>query len=119
MLIELIAGARPFRTRGKLWLVIALAFLVACSASYTPEERIARAADFRKKSDIHAAAIELKSALQQEPDNGIARLELGRLYVDIGNGASAEKELERAVKIGEPPAAVALLQTRALLLQAK
>ena len=119
MFFELISGARPIHERGKLFLLIALGFLMACSANYTPEEHIARAAEFMKKGDIGTAGIELKSAVQQDPNNADARLELGRLYVDLGDGASAEKELERAAKIEEPPAAVVLLRTRALLLQTK
>src|SRR5690606_36840900 len=46
------------------------------------------------------ALIELKNAVQAEPDNPALCLALVRHYVESGQGASAVKELETARRLG-------------------
>lgn len=55
---------------------------------------------FIGKQEYSAAVIELKSALQQEPENAKVRLTLGQIYLQVGDGLSATKELERARQYG-------------------
>lgn len=71
------------------------------------------------KGDVEAAVIQLKNALQSDPDNVAARYLLGEIYVRLGNGPAAEKELRKARARGldEPRVVVAL--GRAYLLEGK
>lgn len=65
-------------------------------------------------SDPKAVAlIELKNAVQADPDNPELRLELGRVYVESGQGASAVKELETARRLGDDSDELAILLARA------
>lgn len=99
--------------------VLALLFAAGCGESLTDTEYVQRAEQHIERGETRAAIIELKNALQQNPDNGSARLLLGRIYVDIGQGANAEKELERARAAGLASSEVVPYQLRALLLQGK
>lgn len=65
-----------------------------------------------------AAVIQLRNAIQRYPDNLDARLLLGRVYLDSGDGASAEKEL-RHVYEARPADEIQLLLAQALLLEQK
>jgi|GEM_PF-6751537 len=57
----------PFR-RSLLAVSAALA-LVACTPKLTDTEHVARAKEYQDKGDLRASMIELKSALQINPDN--------------------------------------------------
>ncbi len=94
--------------------------LVSCGkTNFTDVEHIQRAKDFQDQGDLNASVIELKGALKQKPDNPEARWLLGQIYVDMENGADAEKELMRARELGVAPAAITVPLGRALLLQGK
>ena len=56
-----------------------------------------------EKKDFRAAVIQLKNALQKAPDNVDARTRLGKLYLTLGDGPSAEKEFRRGRKHGAKP----------------
>ncbi|MEW6589998.1 MAG: XrtA/PEP-CTERM system TPR-repeat protein PrsT [Pseudomonadota bacterium] len=86
-----------------LLLVLALsAPLVGCDATarLTEQEHIQRAKDFEDKGDLRGSIIELKNAIQKNPDSPQARLLLGQVYLKAGLGAEAEKELVRAESLG-------------------
>jgi len=51
------------------------------------------------KGEIKTAVIQLKNALQEDPANIDARLLLGKVYLRLGDGPSAEKEIDRAVRL--------------------
>src|SRR3546814_3715040 len=53
------------------------------------------AAKLVEQGDLRAAVIELKNALQRDPANAVARLLLGEVYLRLGDGAAAEKEIDR------------------------
>lgn len=59
-------------------------------------EQIAHAQAALDRNDHQAAVVMLKSLLQANPDNRMARWVLGKAYIGYGDGASAEKELQRA-----------------------
>jgi putative PEP-CTERM system TPR-repeat lipoprotein len=71
------------------------------------------------RHEWQAALIELKNALRADPDNAAARFELGRLYLQLGDAASAEIELRAARERGFDAARLAEPLARALLGQGK
>ncbi|MGX2038826.1 XrtA/PEP-CTERM system TPR-repeat protein PrsT [Methylocaldum sp. MU1018] len=85
----------------------------------TDAEHVAKARAFLDKNDYRAGSIELKSALQKNPDNAEARRLLGEISVASGNGEAAEKELRKAVELGVAREAVVLYLAEALQLQGK
>ena len=88
-----------------------------CDSRSSSEENIAAAQAYIEKDELEKAAIELKNALQQVPDNALARRLLGEVYLTLGDGASAQKELERAITLGADPNVTQPLLARALLNQ--
>jgi putative PEP-CTERM system TPR-repeat lipoprotein len=97
-------------------LLSALILLGACSGP-TPEQQIASAQRSIAEGDRRTAFVELKSALQESPDNALARRLLGELHLAVEEGAAAEKELRRARELGAPPELVTPSLVKALLLQ--
>ncbi|GAO34898.1 hypothetical protein SCT_0278 [Sulfuricella sp. T08] len=99
--------------------MIALPVVSGCDriGSSTPQQHIQKAKDFLDKGDQRASIIELKSALQQNPDNTEARLLLGEIYIKAQQGKDAEKELLRAQKLGVDEESIKVLLGQALLLQ--
>ncbi len=93
--------------------------LTSCDnvGSLTPQEHVQRAKDFQDKGDLGSSIIELKSALQQTPDNAEARLLLGEIYVKAQQGKEAEKELLQAQKLGVGEESIKVPLGQALLLQ--
>ena len=81
-----------------LSLVIA-AVLAGCGFSSDPQHLIAKAQEYRKKSESKAAIIELKNVLQKDASHAEARYLLGVTYNDTGNFRSAEQELRRALEL--------------------
>ncbi len=55
---------------------------------------------YLESGKLKAAVTEFKNVLQQEPDNGEARLLLGSTYMRLIDSAAAEKELRHARKAG-------------------
>lgn len=114
----------PWRVRCAIALPVIIfgsaVLLTGCGKTdLSDAEHVQRAKDYQDKRDIKASVIELKSALKQNPDNPEARWLLGRIYLDMENGAAAEKELTRARALGVDPAAIVAPLGRALLLQGK
>jgi putative PEP-CTERM system TPR-repeat lipoprotein len=81
------------------------------------DDYVVSAQEFYDKGDIPAALIELKNALQANPDNPAARALLGKLYLDGGDLVGAEKELLRASKLGLNTEDLRLMLARVRLLQ--
>ena len=93
--------------------VITLALtLSACSEQKTAEQLMASANAFSLQGKFATAIIDYKNAVRLDPKNSVARLGLGRAYLNQGNYISAEKELERAVALGENFAQTATLLTQ-------
>lgn len=110
------------RTTHKALLVALLAGSIAglpgCGApDRTAAEHVQQAIGYRDAGKVRRAVIELKNALQKEPGHAQARRLLGQVYVTLGDGRSAEKELRRATELGVSPEAVMPLLGEALLSQ--
>lgn len=67
------------------------------------------------KGESKAAIIQLKNALQKNPESGEARFLLGKAFLDSGDARSAEVELRKANVAKYEPALVAPAMARAQL----
>jgi len=96
-----------YPSSSRLFLILSIVFSALllstqqALASVAPElEYIQRATSYRDAGNFKAAVIELKNALQRNPTDQQARLQLGKLYLNMGLFANAEKELRRAARLG-------------------
>ncbi|NDP49013.1 MAG: tetratricopeptide repeat protein, partial [Sulfuriferula multivorans] len=101
-------------SRSLIVLLVSGGLLAACgkedSASLVTEAKAKLAA-----GDVKSAMIHLKNAVAEDDKNAEARFELGKLYLDQGNLAGAEKEFRRAREAGYPASSVNPMIARALL----
>lgn len=81
-------------------LLVSAALLTGCGSD--PDEMVASAKQFAGSGDKAAAVIQLKNALQSNPEHAEARLLLGQLTLASADYATAAKELARARKAGVP-----------------
>jgi putative PEP-CTERM system TPR-repeat lipoprotein len=98
-------------------LCVLVLLLTGCGRFHSETDLLAEAARYVARGEAKSAVIQLKNALQKNPDNGQARLMLGRLYLDMGEVQSAEKELRRALALKAPPGDVSPPLGLALLQQ--
>lgn len=70
-------------------------FLGGCGGD-SPEKLLASSKEFMAKNDSKAAIIQLKNALQNDPNLGEARFLLGKALLESGDIAGAEVELRKA-----------------------
>ncbi|HEB77579.1 MAG TPA: tetratricopeptide repeat protein, partial [Methylothermaceae bacterium] len=102
----------------RILLLILFALIVsACQPERTDAEHVSSAKEHIQKGELAASIIELKSELQKNPENAEARRLLGELYVQVGNGQAAEKELRQAMELGVAREALMLTLTKALAMQ--
>jgi putative PEP-CTERM system TPR-repeat lipoprotein len=95
---------------------------IPAAAKTAPEaarEHYEAAVTHVQEGALRAAVIELKNALQRDPDNADARLLLGEVYLQLGDGGAAEKELRAAQRLGHGKARIAQPLGQALLLQGR
>lgn len=100
-----------------LFVALLLLPLSGCGLGLDTEGRIERAEAALAEGEYRAAIIDAKNVLLDEPENVTARVLLGRASVAIGDGASGEKELRRAIELGADKALIIVDFGRALLLQ--
>lgn len=96
-----IEGAGMMRSVGRygsalLAALISASLLGGCGMGKSSQEYYQDAQRYHAKGDNKSAVIQLKNALQKNPDNGDARFLLGEIYSDAGNFAAAEDELQMA-----------------------
>src|SRR4029078_95422 len=63
---------------------------------------IASARSYMAKADYSAATIEIKNALQKDPDNREARTLLSRARLETGSRGAAETEVRKAIALPAP-----------------
>ena len=98
-------------------LITSLGAILMVGSHAMADDRFVRdARQYLEKGELNAAVIQLKNALQRDPNNAQARLLLGKSHLDMGDGASAEKELERARELGVEADVVLPLLGKAWLL---
>ncbi|HSO48612.1 MAG TPA: XrtA/PEP-CTERM system TPR-repeat protein PrsT, partial [Rhizobiaceae bacterium] len=100
--------------RGVALLAIAASMALSACGRDDPNTLIVSARDYQANGDHQAAIIQLNNVLQKQPENGEARLLLGRSSLMIGDAPSAEKEFRKALEFGQPPAVVIPLIATAL-----
>ncbi|OZG73409.1 hypothetical protein BTA51_10295 [Hahella sp. CCB-MM4] len=105
--------AKPLST---LLVIFALG-LNGCTQDKTDVEYLESAKKYAAEGDYKSYSIELKNALQQNPENAEARFLLGQFYVANQLGAPAEKELSRAIEYGARKAAVSKYLVQAYFFQ--
>ncbi|PKO89807.1 MAG: PEP-CTERM system TPR-repeat protein PrsT [Betaproteobacteria bacterium HGW-Betaproteobacteria-10] len=89
-------------------------FLGGCSGD-SAESLIASSKDFLTKNDSKAAVIQLKNALQKDPNLGEARFLLGQALFESGDMAGAEVELRKALERKYAPEQTIPLLAKTLL----
>lgn len=77
-----------------------VAGLAACNRTQSTESLLTEAKQYEQKGDRKSALIQLKNAVEKSPQNGEARLALGKLALTMGDAPSAEKEFRRARSLG-------------------
>ena len=81
-------------------LLVPLVLLLAACDGVTAPEHFASARAYFDQADYQTAVVELKNALQKDPELGAARLLLARAYEIQGQYADALREFERAQNLG-------------------
>lgn len=105
-----LAGLRRF-------VIVASSSLLLSALPAHASDAVDKARGYFEADDHRAAVIELKNALQSDPGDIEARLLLGTIYLDLKDGASAEKELRRAADLGADPALWRLSLIEGMVLQ--
>lgn len=101
--------------RSALSTLLVCMLLAACSEK--PEAMLISAKDYLEKNDRKAAVIQIKNALQSNPDLPEARYLLGTALLEGGDPIGAETELRKALELKYPQEAVIPQLARALLAQ--
>lgn len=91
--------------------------LAACSKTPDAQALVVEAGEYIGKGDTKAAIIQLKNALQKNPEDREARLMLGMAYLDVNDPQSAEKEVRRAIDLGASADKALPALARALLMR--
>ncbi|MCC6469810.1 MAG: PEP-CTERM system TPR-repeat protein PrsT [Alphaproteobacteria bacterium] len=88
------------------WIIIILALVVVLGGGFaavkllrTPNY-LAEGQQQLAKGDHRAALISLRNAVREEPNNATARLALAEVNLRLGDVATADKEIRRAVELG-------------------
>lgn len=104
---------RPRFTKTVSCLLAAL--LIAACGGDSPEKLIASGKEYLEKKDTKAAVIQLKNALQQNPNLAEARFLLGSALLDSGDIQGAEVELRKAQALHYAADSVVPLLARSML----
>lgn len=98
--------------------LLAAALATGC-VDDSPDKHLAAAKAYLGKKDYKAAAIEVKSALQKDPDLGEARFLLGSALMKDGDPVAAEVEFRKALDAKYQPNLVVPELARTLLATGK
>ena len=106
-----------FFSRTSLAVSLLLALLLYACGGDKPDAMLASARDYLAKNDSRAAVIQLKNALQKNPELAEARYLLGLALLGDGDAVGAETELRKALELKTPRDQVIPALARALLAQ--
>jgi cytochrome c-type biogenesis protein CcmH/NrfG len=82
------------------YIPLVLAFALWECSQRTADKLILNAQQKIAEGQHSAGIIELKNAFQKAPNNAQAWFLLGKMHIDRGAAAAADKELEHALKLG-------------------
>ena len=99
-----------------IFIALSALSMSACD-SKTAEEYIAAAETQYLQNDTQAAIIDLKNAIALAPKNKEARANLGKYYLTAGLFVESEKELRKALELGESKDSVYPALVRAIYYQ--
>lgn len=105
------------KSNARMMLSVLLAALILAACSEKPEAMIISAKDYLAKNDSKAAVIQIKNALQSDPNLPEARFLLGSALLDSGDPVGAETELRKALGLNYPQDAVVPALAKAMLAQ--
>ncbi len=116
-----------FRERGghKLMarvVVVALGLMFVASCSKEPTDSkgfVEQGQNYYQNGEVKSAVIAYKNALIASPDDAGIRTVLGEIYVALGDGTGAEKELSKALRLKSDDPRILINLGKALLLQGK
>ena len=104
------------RTKGMVASILLVLLLSACGGDQ-PEAMLASARDYLAKNDPKAAVIQLKNALQKNPELPEARFLLGQALLRVGDAVGSETELRKALALKYPQELVLPPLAQAMLAQ--
>ena len=104
-------------SRCGLVLALLLALMLSACGGDKPDAMLASARDYIAKNDPKAAVIQLKNALQKDPEMPEARFLLGQALLRTGDPVGAETELRKAMGLKYPQDQVVPLLAQALAAQ--
>jgi putative PEP-CTERM system TPR-repeat lipoprotein len=110
---------QPLAHRNRLLLALVLSVTLAACGGESSEALIEKAQQSLASGDRKSAIIQLKSAIQKNENNAEARFWLGKLQLEMGDFASAEKEFIKAREAGYDADTVNPLLAKALIGQGK
>ncbi|WP_157264942.1 XrtA/PEP-CTERM system TPR-repeat protein PrsT [Azohydromonas aeria] len=110
---------KPLARRLSLSLCLASALLAGCKVEQKVPELMASAHQYLERDDYRAAALQLRNALQQEPNLAEARLLLGQVLLEDGQLVAAGVEVRKALDLGAAQEQVVPLLARVLLSEGK
>jgi cellulose synthase operon protein C len=100
------------------WLIpVAAAAMLAGCFGESAADLVPKARTQIEQGNLNSALINLKNALQKEPDSPEARFLLGKVLLELGDTVSAEVELRKALTAKHPEAQVIPLLARAQLVR--
>lgn len=103
-------------TWGKCLVIVAtVALLASCDALISPQQRIERARSDLASGQWASADIQLRRAIQKQPQNAEAWLLLARLSLKAADAGDTLSDLDHAVKAGAKGPQVDALRVRAWL----
>ncbi|MGD8569423.1 MAG: PEP-CTERM system TPR-repeat protein PrsT [Gammaproteobacteria bacterium] len=104
---------------GYLAIGLAVFVIAGCDSLQDVATHLERGKQYRQEGNYNSAIIELKNVLKQEPDHKEARYLLGTVYLATGDGASAQKELQKARDLGYTAQGLKAALAKSLLIQGK
>src|SRR5260370_30441754 len=80
--------------------ILSIAFAAGAAAAdpKRAESYLGEAAKSLQKNELKTAIIQLRNAVQSDPDNGKARFELGVVQLQLGDLSAAETQLRAALE---------------------